>query len=199
MSAMQIWLGGPREVARNGIPCLGPRWDYTEDKYFSLIERDRAVELACQFGLANEVVLATSTKDVTIVDPSALSSDFVKEETYRLAVLALHIADDLANEVAGSSHSNVTVREALAARLGEIGNPEARLKALVHPGAAQDEAMQDAVTKELLATFERAGEIVNGGTMRRVAALRDGIEFLDARRDAMPISLMTTPNSPSPH
>lgn len=198
MRVMEKVIGRRPEFIR-GVPQLGTDWGHVENRLFSLNERDRAVELAEQFGFAREWIPDSNTRGVTVVDASALSSDFLKEETLRLAVAALDIADTVANDLAGLSYSNVTGREVLAARLAEISTPETGLRDIVNSSADHDEGVLDTSTKALSATFIRDGEIMNPATRRRVGALHNAIEFLDARRDAMPISVMTAANSPCPH
>jgi hypothetical protein len=195
MRVMETFLGGPKATIL-GIPTLGKGWEQVEDRYFSLNERDRAVELAEQFGFTREWIGDSHPIGVTVVDPSALSSDFIREESLRLAVTALWLADEVANEVASLAYSDIPGRDACAARLAEITAAEAALRAVVALSSFQDDAQLDAATKTLVATFASGGEILN--PTRRIGALDEALDFLDARRDAMPISVMPTKNSPSP-
>ncbi|MCV9963978.1 hypothetical protein OIU34_19040 [Pararhizobium sp. BT-229] len=196
MRVMETFLGEPK-ASILGVPVLGKGWEQVDDRYFSLNERDRAVELAEQFGFTREWI-PPHTPSATVVDASALSSDFIREETLRLAVAALWLTDDVANELASLAYSNIPGREALAARLAEISAAEAGLREIVADSSIQDDAMLDAATKTLTGTFVRDGEILDPTTTRRIGALDEALVFLDARRDAMPISVMTTNNSPSP-
>ncbi|MBY3157165.1 hypothetical protein HFO56_33110 [Rhizobium laguerreae] len=193
MRVMEKWLGGGRQLDGRGIPLLGSDWELADNRYFSLNERERAVELADQLGFTREWLAGSHTVAVTVADPASLSSDFIKEETYRLAVAALDVADVVANEIAGFSYSNVTGRDALAARLDEIGAPERNLRALVETMDDADENALDQMTKDLASTLMREGEILNPGTARRISSLESALEFLDLRRDSMPVALLPAP------
>lgn len=197
MRVMEAVLGGPKRLCL-GIPQLGTDWENLDHRYFSLNERERAVEVAEQFGFTREFASDNYHQGATVVDEAALSSDFVKEETLRIAVSALNIADVLANDLAGLSYSDVTGREALRARLAEIAAPEKGLRDVIISSSDQEEIALDTATKALASTFLREEEIMNPATRRRIGVLNDAIEFLDARRDAMPISVMTAQKSPSP-
>jgi hypothetical protein len=172
------------------VPQLGAGWSSFDDRYFSLNERSRAVELAESLGYRREWQESGHTFGATIVDPSSLSSDFITEETYRLAVGALDLADAVANDIAGLFYSDVTGREALAARLDEIGGPERCLCAAFQNIHQADYDTLDGATKQLVSTLLRDGEIMNPNTTRRILSLRSALEFLDLRRDAMPIALL---------
>lgn len=197
MRVMETFLGGPKASSR-GIPLLGKDWDKVEDRYFSLNERDRAVELAEQFGFTREWIPDPHILSATVVDASALSSDFLGEETLRLAVAALHLADKVANEIASLSYSDPQGFAALKARLDEIYAVEADLRNTVADVSMHDDAMLDTATKALAATIAKEERPLDPTTTRRIGALAEALAFLDARRDAMPISVMTTKKSPSP-
>ncbi|MBY3432984.1 hypothetical protein HFN89_02170 [Rhizobium laguerreae] len=193
MKIMEKWLGGGRQLDSRYIPQLGSGWELLDNRYFSLNERDRAVELADHLGFTREWLDDSHPVSAAVVDPPSLSSDFIKEETYRLAVAALDVADTVANEIAGFSYSNATGRDALAARLDEIGAPERNLRALVETIDDSDENALDQTTKHLASTLMREGEILNPGTARRISSLGSALEFLDLRRDAMPVALLPAP------
>lgn len=189
MKFMEERLGGGRPLDSRGVPQLGEGSAALDERYFSLNERERAVELAEQLGYAREWKDSNYTVGATVIDPSSLSADFLKEETYRLSVFALGLADAVANDIAGLSYSNVTGRDALAARLDEIGEPERTLRALVQATDRPDDEILDLATKRLAATLQR-DEILNPNTHRSISSLRSALEFLDLRRDAMPIAVL---------
>jgi hypothetical protein len=190
MRTMEPCLGGGRRLDGRGVPQLGAGSSSFEDRYFSLNERSRAVELAEALGYRREWHESNHAIGATIVDPSSLSSDFIKEETFRLAVGALDLADAVANDIAGLFYSNVSGRGALVARLDEIGGPERNLRAAVQTIDSADDDTLDMATKQLASTLLMDGEIMNPSTSRRISSLRSALEFLDLRRDAMPISVL---------
>jgi hypothetical protein len=190
MRVMEPCLGSGRRLDSRGVPKLGAGAASFDDRYFSLNERSRATELAETLGFRREWHESSHVIGATIIDPSSLSSDFLKEETYRLAVGALDLADAVANDIAGLFYSNVTGREALAARLDEIGAPERNLRAAFQNIEQADDDTLDLATKQLASTFLRDGEIMNPSTTRRISSLQSALEFLDLRRDAMPIAVL---------
>jgi hypothetical protein len=133
-----------------------------------------------------------------VIDASALSSDFIVEETLRLAVTALHLADTVANEIASLSYSTPPGLAALKERLDEIYAVEVDLRNIVADVSKHDDVMLDTATKALAATIAKEDRTLDPTTTRMIGALSEALVFLDARRDAMPISVMTTKNSPSP-
>jgi hypothetical protein len=195
---MEEKLGGGRPLDNRGVPQLGEGSHSFDERCFSLNERDRAVELAEQLGYTREWQSNNHTTGATVVDPSSLSSDFIKEETYRLAVGALDLADAVATDISGLSYSNATGRDALAARLDEIGGPERVLREAVQKTASADDDTFDQATKLVLATLQRDGEILNPNTYRSISSLRSALEFLDLRRDAMPIAVLPSARKMEP-
>jgi hypothetical protein len=189
MNVMSRWLGAGVRVDSRGIPELGEEWRAVDWHNFSLTERDRAVELADQFGFSDEIVDVSHNRGVTIIEPSALSGDFVKEEAYRLAVVALDTADKIANEVVGTTTS-VSGDSKVATRLAEIARMEEAVFAAIQNNA-HDAAAVHTATAALSETFVTEGEILSRCTNNLIAAVRKAIEFQGARMDAMPITVVT--------
>jgi hypothetical protein len=194
MSVMEKVLGGST-VTSQGIPILGKDSEKVDDRYFSLNELDRAVELAEQFGFTREWMPDSHVLSATVVDASALSSDFIKEESFRLAVCALSLANDVESELIGLYYSDKPERDVLGGRLNEIAAAEKNLKETVSCVASADDTQLDDATRMLVATLARDGQSLDLSTTRRIGALGEALLFLDARRDTMPISLMTNKNS----
>nr|WP_250808187.1 hypothetical protein [Neorhizobium tomejilense] len=188
LAYMEQYLDDPRHTDRRGIPYLGDE-DSPGERYFSLNEQDRAADIANELGCANEVLIRAQTTSATVIDPSALSPDFLDEETYRVAVHALQVSHDIANDLVGISYLDRADRQRLDTRLKEIAVPEKALTDILAPTAELETGAIAQATDCLMATLRRDGEILGRETAGALAQLETSLAFLETRRDAMPISL----------
>jgi hypothetical protein len=194
LAYMRASVNGPRVVDRRGSPLLGDGGRSGRALYFSLNELDLASEVATELGLGERRMSPNgATIGVTVVDPYALSSDFLTEESYRIAARTLDLAYEVANQVAGLSYSSPEDKQRLQGRIHEIDTHAERLTILVSPAATLDADVIMAATGQLFSTLPREGEFLELSTDLEMDYLRDGIRFLEVRRDAMPISLDHVP------
>lgn len=176
------------------IPELGLGGDQLVTQHFSLLESDVALEFSAHFGVKKQMDEYRNTKGVTVVDPAAMSPDFLHEETVRLAVNSLTLSTQETEQLIKHGYAHRTSKDALAVRVADFEALERPIKELLAT-SDYDDVTLEAATRPLIEMLCAPSEIVrHEKTIKVIANLARAQTYLDVRREIMPIEIISHGN-----